>query len=240
MALFNKIIYVRHGESQLNKFFCGNNSERGNATSIRSIADPCLTDLGKIQAEMVGDHLVNKTLEKQINGLKFSKVLVMVSPYDRAMNTSMPYLTKILEREDVELDVRILPDLCELTLPHKILNDDLKNKGIIHDNSWKSFVSRVKLFNKRLKSIIETQDSDKVLTIIFGHSLFFSVLLSIQGSQELFNGELSQIAFELPNCSISSVGYSKIKKIWAIYHVASITHLSRDVITGNHVTFDQV
>lgn len=210
-----QIVYVRHGESVSNKII---HSNPGGLTEehkdmINSMSNPALTELGQKQAHDTGVHIVDKII-----GMGYKKVVMLVSPYDRAIQTSMPFVNNAKIR-GLLLDIVNVDEMVEYTTPTR-------------DRDWKSFVDRVKKFNNTLKGLLNDEVDGDAIFVLFGHSLFFSTLLTYQGTQELFE-DIPCIAHELPNCSLSVVEYVNRKpQYWAIYHTSDVGHLFKP--TGHH------
>lgn len=240
------VIYVRHGETVSNKYLhSGESSHHSRKSSggdfvrnpagsrfdprgdLLDLADPKLTEVGKEQAEEVGNHFQNILPQTH-----YENLLLLVSPYQRTIDTSLP--TYISLKRDYFIDYRILDELYEYTPPQKNIPSKFNFEN---DKDFSSFVNRVREFNIQLKDICETL-SKNTLVIIFGHSLFFSVLLEIQSCQEEIV-TIEKGSFHLPNCSLSVVVYDKSDSEgeWSILGVGSISHLSLEIRTGTHNLF---
>lgn len=222
------ILYVRHAESTANVAKEKVNSGIATLEDIyhSNILDPDLTDTGLKQANELSQHLYNLILQKG-----YSNVKVIVSPFIRTMKTSQAFLNK-LQENNINHSVTKLVEIVEYIGDHKEITPELQKMGIKYDN-WEKFVARVKSFNTYLKNEISKKEHD--ITIIFGHGLFFSVLLSYQAVQE--NIDAFHTCFDLANCSISSITYtsSETKRPWKIHGIGSVRHLPDDLIYDKHM-----
>ena len=219
-----KVIYIRHGESESNKIIHDNKKlTNEHEEQIKCFLNPNLTNLGSEQANKTGDYLY-KILKN-----KYKKIYVWISPYNRTQQTAKPFLQL---SQDLPVESNIMPDLYEYTSNNKQPNDELIKLGINNDITWNHFINRVIKFNIKLKEKMLKMHEDEIL-LIFGHSLFFSVLMAYQTVQEK-DAEIDDITFELPNCCLSTIGYNTTRKRWSIYNVASVSHLNKNLVTGNH------
>ncbi|MCA9750436.1 MAG: histidine phosphatase family protein, partial [Romboutsia sp.] len=186
-----------------------------------------LTDIGYRQIEELALHLINVITYK-----KYVKINVIISPLTRTMKTAKVFLDKLQEK-NIDCTITTLVNIVEYTGTNKEISSNLEKMGIKHDN-WESFLIRVKSFNDYLKN--ELQEKDHDITMIFGHGLFLSVLLSYQGVQENIPGTF-HTCFKLANCSISTVSYvsSDIERPWRMYNIGSTKHLSEDLIYDEYV-----
>lgn len=242
-------VYVRHGESASNVIIHkGEKSNIGdsgltNPQSRFSVnyecdainamgSDPPLTDLGHQQAACTAEYLIGVIQE-----MGYKRVQVLVSPYTRAIQTAAPFLDELHKYPTLNFSSDIVVDMYEYTSPAKDISSELQERGVVHDESWQDFVHRVVQFNTQLKSRMNGTDAD-TLTVIFGHSMFLSVLLSYQGLQEK-SMDIPTIAHELPNCCTSTVGLVTVATLskWSIYHTSYTGHLGRDLTTGHHTLF---
>lgn len=128
------------------------------------------------------------------------------------------------------MDVTYKDDMYEYTHPEKIIEDDM---GIKHDETWQHFILRVVNCANQLEEEVKKYD-DKTVFILFGHSLYFSILMSYIVTKD--NIDNIDNCFELPNCSINSIVYREDKKKWRICHTSSIAHLGQ-YATGYHNSF---
>ena len=237
----NKILYVRHGESEANKMlselkksFDKNNKDE--LDFIKTMINAKLTDLGEEQSIKTCIKLFDDMQYGQYKNYK--NICILVSPYIRTQQTASKLLT-LLDENNVSHNLMELVNIREYTGQHKIIPQNMKDKGVTHDLDWKAFVNRVKNFNDQLKELITSDGYD--LVIVFSHGLFLSVLLGIQCVQEAYIGE-QPISFELNNCSISELVFlntnnddnnnesneniDKIEgKIWQINKVGDISHI---------------
>lgn len=220
-----QIIYIRHGESMSNQFL----HTGGNPSDYPQIADPALTELGKIQSELTAQYLSTKY---RVIGEVFSmKLEVMVAPYQRTLDTMKPFVASVGVGVDSDSNLKITidDDLREYTSPKKSIPDKFT---FDHDADFSSFVKRVSHWKNKFTEYLSTCSSDVIL--IFGHSQFFSVLLALQAGVplEALSGE--RTIFHLPNCSISVVRFDDNSKEWEILGVASVGHLPCEYRSGTH------
>lgn len=194
----NKIIFVRHGESVSNKHL-----HQGQMHKINNYADPELTSIGQQQAEQTAEHLKN-VLQKE------EKVAVFTSQYTRTQQTAKPYIssnTNVHHLHHMGLFNEYAPSYQKLPA------------NIQHDNSWDDFTLRVKNFADNLLEISSN-------AVVFGHSLFISVLASY-----LILGTLpDKPLFTIPNASITTFVFEN--NMWHCDNVGSVNHLRKEVITG--------
>jgi broad specificity phosphatase PhoE len=218
MGTNRNIIFVRHGESESNLHIHTDPNDPQLNEKINKNGNPHLTELGKLQAEKTAEYLVDK--------LKGRHVYLFTSKFARTIETAKPFL----ERANV-LCVTSTELLNEYTKPTKVLSERDRDIGISHHQTWDCFIANVKEF---IKVLSECRYGD---IVVFGHSLFISVLISYLGSKgnHEINGAEEKTVFELPNCSITTVGLTESD--WHIYHVGSINHLNSKLVTGIHVPF---
>ena len=218
-----KIICLRHGESTPNRIIHdseGDSLSKSERHVIATYKDPKLTERGHIQAQKTSEYLI-----QCLQIMKPGKVRVLISPYQRTLDTSQPFVnSKVISYSEV------LPILREYTEVGKATDEHIK-KGLLPDEDWISFQKRIIDFTTYLKHVV-SKSTSKDIIVIYGHSLFFSAMLSYVGSQETWLPSKSNIVYQMPNCSITTIGYDKRK--WSIYGVGHIQHLGEDS-TGTHV-----
>lgn len=157
------IIFVRHGESDANAFIHKNPNDPDLETKINSIVDPQLTEIGKKQAQCVGAFLSER--------MKGQHVHLITSQYSRTIQTSEPFHSIHKEFIKTYDNDALLQEYSRPLL--KSHNEEGKIFKTHHD--WKSFTDDVEIF----VDVIERMAScDATPIVIFGHSLFLSVMLS--------------------------------------------------------------
>lgn len=226
-------IYIRHGETHSNKLVHGKTLSDDDEKKIKQECNPDLTDIGLEQGVVTADYLTNAIKESG-----FSKIILLVSEYDRAKKTAEPFINKLetlAKHDGISFSIKYDTEIIEYTPIHKVIPDELQRRGITHDPTISDFIQRVTRFNNNLKEQLQAIDSSTVV-IIYGHSLFFSVLLTHQGTQELFS-KIKWVAHELPNCSVSTVSYKPQSNIWSIHNTGSTSHLPSALTTGSHTLF---
>ena len=218
------ILFIRHGESETNKFIHQDPNDPYLSDKINAVGDPHLTDNGNMQSKQVGDYLISY--------LKDKKVRVLTSLFTRTIETSQPfcdeYALNIYTNESLEI-------LSEYTKPQKKLTEKHLKKGLRNHTNWDDFTKTIEECVDILEDMAQCNNQP---IIVFGHSLYISVLTSYLGSSKTFMPEKNQLTFRFPNCSITSYEYSQ--GTWRIFNVASIAHLTQNVITGTECPFGNV
>jgi len=214
------ILFVRHGESQANAFLQANPDHPDLERKMSAIPDTELTEKGHTQAQHVGEYLAKCFGEKPVR--------VLTSLYTRTIQTSNPFQKLATKLTCVEH----LGMLCEYTNPKHTLSQENIDRGITIHTSWDNFLQHVAEFVDLVED--RAQQSD-IPIVVFGHSLFVSVLMSYIGSQKTFLPQKNELVFRFPNCSISSFEYSEGN--WKILNVASIAHLPANCVTGTECDF---
>jgi broad specificity phosphatase PhoE len=212
-----KIILVRHGESEANvplhtKQPLEDNNELKNG-------DSKLTALGLKQACVTG-----KFLQQALEGVDDKDVYVYSSPLLRAINTALQFRLQTHT-------LHTLPCLIECTNANKTIPNESYKWDVDKQESYK----RVKHFiDDDFQSILEYKYK---FVVIFGHSVFFSILLSVLSNSTFYRGDDDDdaLTFHLPNCSITTI--EMVNGKWRFYHVGSIAHLPKELVTGEHCNF---
>ena len=246
------IIFVRHGESNSNVHIHKldymlktgkitkkerQKSEPQLSNKIHSLGDPKLSEIGQKQATCVGKYLHNIFGD--------TKVRVLTSLFTRTIQTSVPF--KAMHENDI-VEYESTKVLCEYTNPKKNLTQIHRERGLTHHSSWTEFTDTIKEFVDILEQMIHCNDAP---IVVFGHSLFISAMISYIGSSKIRMPDKSELKFRLPNCSITTLlysqevckrhgdnGYETCKEpTWKILNVASIAHLSSDIVTGTECPF---
>jgi broad specificity phosphatase PhoE len=213
------IIFIRHGESQSNKLI--HDGVENASELIPKIGNPQLTNLGKEQSEATGNALV-----KYLKEINSPMVSVFISPFARTQQTAQPFLEKYSNR-----DKKISTELMEYTQCESKMGDvrlSCGDENVDFDETWENFQDRIMKF---LNFVADVKDSDYL--VVFGHSLFISCVISYISSGVI--PEEENLSFRFPNCSISTIREAKYR--WKIEHVASIAHLSKNLITGTNNPF---
>lgn len=204
------IVLVRHGESALNAHYASKEQ-----TTYDFRIDCALTDTGVSQAKQTAQFL-----ESYYTDLNETPT-VWVSPMLRAQQTMDAFAQLI----DCEVKVNI--GLQEYTKPGRC--PEHPEHQLVTDESIEAFVDRV------VEWVDEhfVRNSPPKHLLIFGHSMFFSILLSYIGTQCQHKLAGNNIAFELPNCCISVIQRHRPRH-FGLLHVGSIQHLTTP--TGHHTS----
>ena len=160
-----------------------------------------ITDRGKLQAE---------SLQYILSSLrvKYPNIVVRTSMLNRTIETYN--VTNQFPR-------RVVHD--------ENLNEWDKSNG----EALTDFGIRVQQTIDELYKIYESQSAECV--VIFGHSLFFSMLIT-----KIISYNSNDLVFEFPNCSVSSLAIKDDK--WAIYQLCDVSHISpRHYRTGTHTVY---
>ncbi len=228
----NLVVYVRHAESESNVILHDNkdkNLTEDQKTMLNSHNDPEITKKGIEQSLNTAICIANKLKEMNI-----TTVDVWISPFQRAKRTAF-YFMELCCVENIKINPKTIVGLQEYTSPKKTISDEQKNVGMVIHDTKEIFIEQVIKFNDLLKTNLKEQQNGNIL-IIFGHSLFFSTLISYHVNHEQFKPN-DIPSLQLPNCSISCENYDFDKLRWNTFVVGNITHLPKNVITGEHVPF---
>jgi broad specificity phosphatase PhoE len=215
------VIFVRHGESESNVFIHADPNDAMLSQKICAIGDPKLSNKGHLQANDVGEFLVKK--------LDGKKVRVLTSLFTRTIQTSQPFCDAYKDNIELHEHTKLL---CEYTKPLHQLSNDHKSQGLEHHHTWEEFTNQVEDCVDLLESLAQCSDTP---IVVFGHSLFLSVLVSYLGSSKTMVPEKQQLTFRFPNCSITTLCYSQGS--WKIFNVGSIAHIPVDHITGTECPY---
>lgn len=223
------IFFVRHGESESNKLIHDKiyTKKSDLKEALNSHGDPNLTDKGIEQAQHTAEYLFGKLKQK------YSNVNILVSPIKRTVQTANE-LIKLCDNEEFKEEfkhtITYLPELQEYTNPNKNTKGKLTCLGdpLIVDESWESFCSRV------LKTVTILEGiKNKAPTVVFGHSIFISILCSYVSSQKNYIiEEKNNRSFQLPNCSITPMSFNN--NHWDVYGVGRICHIPESLQSGTH------
>ena len=216
------VIFVRHGESQSNTLIHQDPNDPDLSDKLNMIGDPHLTIKGHKQAGVLGEYL-----SKQL-GTK--SVRVLTSLFTRTEQTSKPFCDMhskyIISKDCVDL-------LSEYTKPEKKLTEEHYKRGLKNHQNWDEFTKTVVDFVK----ILEEMVSEPSTIVVFGHSLYISVIISYLGSYKTFIPSKNELVFRHPNCSITTL---KHDNSWKIFNVASIAHLPKEIVTGTECDYGTV
>ena len=227
----NLVVYVRHAESESNLILHTNknNLTSSQEKSLDSYHDPDITELGTKQSSCTAQYLLTKVKE-----MNKTKVDIWMSPFQRAQDTAM-YFIKLCNKQNIEINLKTIVELQEYTSPKKVLSESQFKQGLINHNTKEIFIDQVIKFNDTLKTELKEQTKDNIL-IIFGHSLFFSNLFAYHTNHEQFR-PIERGSIRLPNCSISAESYNFDTLKWSTYVISSISHLPKELVTGEEVPF---
>lgn len=215
------IVFVRHGESEANIFLHQNDPDAG--TKINRLGDPNLSTLGLEQAKVTCQALI-RNFEEMGN----PSVFVLCSSFSRAVQTGSYFV----DNYESLLGYSETNELLEYTPPKKNLSQQHLDRGLSHDNRWDDFKNRIvsfcdKWFNTPPKQPI----------VVFGHSMYISCLITYMSSNRKFFPDKNQMFFRFPNCSLSTLLWDDERNRWVGDHIASITHLPIQLVTGTHTSF---
>ena len=166
------ILFIRHGESETNKFIHQDPNDPNLSDKLNAVGDPHLTENGKLQAKQVGEYLA-----KNLNG---KRVRVLTSLFTRTKETSQPfcdeYKKSITTNESLEI-------LSEYTKPEKKLTQSHLEKGLRNHLDWKDFTKTIEECVDILEDMAQCNMEP---IVVFGHSLYISALTSYLGSSRTF------------------------------------------------------
>jgi broad specificity phosphatase PhoE len=231
----NLVVYVRHAESESNVVI-HRKADRlaelsaSESDELHSYADPRITEVGASAAVVTAKHLFEK-----LALMGRTKITVWVSPYRRAVETAQPFID-LLNKNNIAFQSSVRYDLQEYTTPKKPLSDEMIASGFVVDLNEKSFINRVIAFNElhlKYEMASQTRGHESSALIIFGHSLFFSCLLSHHIHHEKITFDTFP-SLQLPNCSISCETMCD-GVLWKTFMIGGTGHLPNTLVTGNHV-----
>lgn len=238
------VVYVRHAESEANVIIHKEKDKLKKLSDdqdelINSYIDPNITSLGEQQALYTAKYLIER-----IRLMNKTNITVWISPFRRTQETAKYFINLCIEN-NITYKVQIIPELQEYTTNKKPVSEILIDNGIVIHKSFSEFVSQVIIFNNILKNELRKQDQNTI-HILFGHSLFFSVLMSYHIIHEqVFPKNISSL--QLPNCSISCEALNETynnsdnnESAWLTFVVGSISHLPNNIVTGNHIPFSHL
>ena len=215
-------IFVRHGESESNVFW--HNDDPDAYEKMQKMGDPGLTDMGRLQADCTARKLTGGLLE-----MGMPSVRVLSSQYERAVETAGVFVGMYRPRVS---EMLVTTDLLEYTNPGKRLSALHLSEGLSHDGSWGDFRGRVVGFVE--KYMLDKLD---VPTVVFGHSMFISCLVSYLGSNGSFFPKRSEMYFRFGNCSLTTMLWDEVDGRWMADHVGSVAHLDDGLVTGVRTLF---
>lgn len=225
----NLVVYVRHAESEAN-IIIHNHKDKSKPLSqsqemkINSFLDPDISQIGIEQAKVTATYLFD-TIKK----MNKTKITVWQSPFLRAQHTAK-YFIELCQENLIHSS--IVNELQEYTSTKVILYN---HAYLINHETKDEFYDQVIKFNKLLLEELEHQNQDNIL-IIFGHSLFFSTLITYHIQHEKCK-IYDMSSLQLPNCSISCESHDFLNNKWKTFMVSNISHLPKHIVTGNHILF---
>lgn len=231
-------IFVRHAETEANTVI----HERKPEESLQSVDEAIqkvhesgpveLTLLGCGQARVTGTYLAELLVR---NSHKWgTQINILNSNQHRCIKTAIYARDRMkghllhMQKQDDRIP--------EFTFPHfqdgiTTLNEynSFTKEGVgIPEASFQDFSSRVLSFYQYLQTLEHT-------TIVFGHSIFFSTLFTHMAAQGRYMpDDVENLAFHVPNCSITMATFSKDTGIWSFILTASTQHLGPTFTTGLH------
>ena len=227
----NLVIYVRHAESEANTIIHKSKSLGKPLTSsqelkIHSYSDPDITHLGIEQSKATAQYLFDN-----IKKMNKKHVTVWLSPMKRAQHTGKYFID--LFKDDL-ITTKIINELQEFTSTKITLEDH--HTYLVNHATKEEFFDQIMKFNELLLDELknQTHEPNDHILIIFGHSLFFSSILSYHIQHEK-NKIVEFSSLQLPNCSISCESYNFTENKWKTYMVSNISHLPKNIVTGSHV-----
>ena len=220
----NLIFLVRHGESVSNAIIHNQLfvSSKARKQALNAHGNPELTTIGHQQATETAKELYEKVKD-------YKGVLIYVSPLTRTNQTAHAFV-KLCEDKKFVHHVSYDPSLQEYTTPAKNITGIKTCLGgkLLVDKTWSLFTERV------INNVPSMREQQDLPIVIFGHSQYFSVLLSyIASGEEHRVPDKQKIAHHLPNCAISAISYHYDH--WRIYYSNSVTHLPLSLQTGTHL-----
>lgn len=227
--LNNFVIYVRHAESEANTIIHENKKKGKTSLSasqeiiFHSFADPKITSTGIEQSKTTAKYLFD-----QLRKMNKTNITVFLSPMRRAQETGKYFIECF---KDTQITVKVLNELQEYTSTDVIFDE--QHAHLIKHESKEQFYHQVMKFNDLLHEELKTHTPEHAL-IIFGHSLFFSSLLSYHIQHE--KNKITDVSsLQLPNCSISCESYNPKDKTWKTFMIGHTSHLPKEIMTGTHV-----
>jgi len=230
------IIFVRHAESLANVELHKEKSlpiheksthDEMNKKIANAGNDPELSELGLKQAQNVAMYLKTK--------LNNQPCKIITSAYKRAIQTSEP-LKSMCENL---VEYTINSSVNEYTHPNKKLSEDDIANGIKNHDNWEEFIDSIFEFISEIELKIQADKDDKPI-VIFGHSIYLSVMTTYIGSAKTFIPDKTDLVFRIPNCSITTFNYDKNSPLvsrWQIHNVASVKHLPDELLSGHESQF---
>lgn len=159
-------------------------------------------------------------LVKKDNPLLTSKGCVQAIRTGRFLNDSL--IGKSVDIYTSTLQRAI--DTATYTIPQieRHIALDTLNEWDKHTETIEDVQERVEKFLDVLWNISSEEREDHVI-VVFGHSLYFSLLLS-----RIISGKPStNLAIEFPNCSISNLRFDNAKQHIAVYQLCRTIHLGK-------------
>jgi broad specificity phosphatase PhoE len=232
-----ELICVRHAESDANSVLHYCDDPHSQETQIEmdkvhSRGPVCITEKGENQARNTGTELRARC---EANSTKWGKqVLLCCSSQFRAKRTC-EIITQEVEKvcEILPIDwASVLDEETHAKYPDGDLlmefNARKKEYGGEEETSTE-FAQRIEMF---MNFIANSHKEPKVILLV-GHSMFISTILTLAASQLAYRPKTSEdIAFHLPNCSITHITYSCETLNWSVLETSNVAHLPNP--TGMH------
>lgn len=241
-------ILIRHPESRANHYLHNPNAYQKTVDELSQLinqeGDPDITETGKKQAKVTARHLVDKLLG--MKNLSKMKIFYSRSGFKRTEAITNEFLAAWESSSDKQLE--FLGD-CHLEEYTSAKKPFIPKIGV-RDKSPIDFIKRVHK-DFMLNILKKYQDEPNSIFIFFGHSLYWSSVLSLIQQQILMpnlaletqlmnlieSEQQIKCAFHLPNCSLSILNYHRQSQIWRILGVGKNDHLDKEIQTGGHSVF---
>lgn len=199
------------------------------------------------QAHYTADHLY----EHCVQSAQFESIAVLTSIQRRVTTLTDLFIGKCDGDQDAPVSslrestaigvddfprivTKRCPEMYEYRRPAK---GNLTVDGVVlhTDENFGQFVARVR---KWKTEVLEPEMLKHDLVILFGHSLFFSLLMHLCTSLpsiESFDIECAEeLSFHFPNCSISQMVYNGTR--WSVLCQGDVAHLPSALRTGTHTS----
>ena len=217
--IINRIILVRHGETEANKELM-NNKDIGT-----HCLDTKLSECGKLQAHEISNF---------ISKIGLIPNLVLVSKLSRAYDTSKPTLN-YLNSTGIEHELEISEDWTEYNHKKTDTIHGIKTINILpwtyNKETKEEFILRITNTFNKIKNLGSIEKP--IQTLIFTHSQVISVILAYCLKNNLTDN-YNNINFHLANGSISCIDITEDNS-FHIHTVNYTKHLSNP--TGHHTPF---
>lgn len=230
----HRIILIRHGESLHNK---KHDWKDGVSMPKQPELDTNLSCEGYEQAKEIGRYLASFNWHPDI---------IRVSPMARAIQTSSPFLSKLLTKESQELINKPSENtITNITTVNGLSSQYKLDVQCIEVNIWEDqplktgchitkketyleFVSRIKKWKQSLEDeCLELFPQKRIQTIVFTHSMVISELLNLIVSENrtnVSNDYWSKIYWQVNNGSITCLDLMDNKE-WHVHTVNYTKHI---------------